>query len=312
MCIRDSVQTEYRFRVDKEDSSAGGGESGQSRERQIDILVECPAEGLLVVIENKVWASQGATKQADYLKVREQGPYAQKGLELVPILLSPYARKPECREYSSVAYKDWIPELNGLSPPGGTRGIVVEQFIASMEEILEMDGTSNKIGNLRLALWHKHREAMELLIQWSPEAQLFRDIEQHIREHGFAGWRVRPTATYMTIYPPNRSADFYYCVSLNYPLVRVGVGFKKGRAIEDELGRYWRKIEAEALNALEQAHGRYEWFCYYTGDLLPGLCWDEVKHAEPEDDRCSLVKGIAEALGWLRQHVPLEGLQDDA
>lgn len=297
---------------------------------QLDILVESESSGLVVVVENKIWSGETEGQLEEY----EKWVNARKPKIALLVYLTLYGAKPSKDIFIPVAYAHWIPDLKRIDPPGGRKGLVVSQFIANMEEILEMDETSDKLDKLRLSLWVKHPEAMERLSGWSPDTPRFlKELVSRLQKEPPQNKLERcsiqkPTRGYFIIRPSERKQGvLYYCASLNYLGARypgmwvVGVcaegsdeatkekrtQLKEFAAGEDRLTPVGEEKEHDNLR-------ENEWICYLSEnvlrDTIPQACDKEpIYRQEPKAENwAEMVEGLVQAVYKLVEIVPPEML----
>jgi hypothetical protein len=278
-----TAETERRFVPHTAQDAEGAGER-----RQIDILLDMPDAGLVVVIENKIWQRQGGErKQRAYWEyacreARSRG----RGAGAIAVLLSVRRERPACQAYAQVSYEDWLARLREL--PEAAEACVVEQFISNMEQVMGTDRQTEELSEVRLKLWARYPAAMQRLTEWSPSKKR---LLEEVREETLArcqpgeyldGYSLATSrANWFGVDPPGgRKGGLYYCISVNttvdHPHLLVGLAFDATTQIKrfEEAWRSWRgEHKTEFEEASKDLRNR-EWLLTLSADALPEAAQD--------------------------------------
>jgi hypothetical protein len=140
--------------------------------RSIDLLVLCPAESLVLVIENKVDAVERPGQTSDYraLVETEFSDYSS----YVFVFLSPGRVTAEDESWSSYSYSEVVTVLDRvLAMRGSVMGPDVVTTITHYTTMLRRHIVSDsEIADLCRQIYAKHRTALDLIFEHRPDIQL--------------------------------------------------------------------------------------------------------------------------------------------
>lgn len=184
----DRVQVHREFRVSADEGSAG----------LIDLLVECPGayreKGLLIIIENKVLASESSTQLANYAsygeEVREEYPH-QLRLFLTP---GAEATRREDSSFYPVSYRSVLKALKSVqSLYAHEQATEIASFISQYRKTLERYVMEkSEVSKLCEELWRNHRKALEQLMKFgdSTRGWILKKLENQLGNGYGEQWKL--------------------------------------------------------------------------------------------------------------------------
>jgi len=132
----------------------------------IDVLVVSESNKLVVVIENKIKATESKNQLKRYLDcVKEQYPE----FKIIPVFLTRYGDEPSEEEYAILSYESVYDILKfTLEIYSGHINQKIQDFISDYARILEVLLMKDEgISKLCKQIYQEHKEAIDLIVEYS-------------------------------------------------------------------------------------------------------------------------------------------------
>lgn len=159
-------------------------------ERNIDLLIEVPAEHLLVVIENKVDAAESPGQLAAYEQAVEE-LYEADDWRRVFLFLSPDGRAASRPEWRTISYLPVAQAVDAVRMRGAPLEETVAVALGQYREMLMEDFVQqDENRDLALKLYRKHQDLFDFVYACLPsrEEALQQAIEDVLKQHPDYEW----------------------------------------------------------------------------------------------------------------------------